>query len=299
MDIVQLYQDFNIDYVSEGHKHCRDGWVNIECPFCSGNPGYHLGYHLDQEYFHCWRCGGKYAPIVFSKILNLNQHKVKEIIKQYGMILTTPTVKITIRKKAFKFPSNLIDLGLNHVRYLQDRNFNPDDLIDIWDLKATGPISKLDDIDYKHRIIIPYQWDNETVTFDSRSISKKGSDAVRYIACPLKRELIPRKEIIYGKPSAWKETGICVEGPTDVWRLGVNSFALSGIQYTPKQVRLVAKLFKRVAVIFDDQPQARVQANKLIADLKFRGVDAFRIDIKGDPGSMSQDNANHLIKTIL
>ena len=42
MDIVQLYQDHNVDFMTEGHPHCRPGWVNTVCPFCTGNPGYHL-----------------------------------------------------------------------------------------------------------------------------------------------------------------------------------------------------------------------------------------------------------------
>jgi hypothetical protein len=79
----------------------------------------------------------------------------------------------------------------------------------------------------------------------------------------------------------------------------VESFAVSGIKYTSKQLRLIARLFKRVPVLFDDDPQAIVQANKLIADLKFRGVDAFRVDIKGDPGSLSNKEAAYLRKQLL
>ena len=42
-----------------------------------------------------------------------------------------------------------------------------------------------------------------------------------------------------------------------------------------------------------------IQADKLVAELKFRGVDAFRVDIEGDPGSMKQDDANYLIKQLI
>ena len=64
-------------------------------------------------------------------------------------------------------------------------------------------------------------------------------------------------------------------------------------------MRLIAKTFKRIAVIFDDESQAIKQANKLVADLQFRNVDAFRIDIKGDPGSMKDDDVKHLLNQIL
>ena len=62
MDIIRLYRDYGIDHKAEGHKHTRPGWVNTECPFCTGNPGMHLGWNLKEEYFFCWRCGW-HAPI--------------------------------------------------------------------------------------------------------------------------------------------------------------------------------------------------------------------------------------------
>jgi hypothetical protein len=51
MDITRLLQDYNIDFVSENHKHSRPGWVNVRCPFCTGNEGYHLGFNLNEEYY--------------------------------------------------------------------------------------------------------------------------------------------------------------------------------------------------------------------------------------------------------
>ena len=57
MKLIQLYQDYNVPFQTEGHKHCRDGWVNTECPFCTGNPGLHLGATLDGKIFTCWRDG--------------------------------------------------------------------------------------------------------------------------------------------------------------------------------------------------------------------------------------------------
>lgn len=305
MDIIQLYRDFNIDHVTEGHKHCREGWVNIECPFCVGNPGYHLGYNLQANYFHCWRCGGKYAQTVISKLLNVPTGKARSILQQYDIYISSYTAPdISIVKKSFKYPSGTDELADNHIRYLQKRNFDPDLLIDLWQLKGTGPISRIESdgkkIDYKHRIIIPYEWNGEIVSFDSRSIAISGSDKERYKACPKDREIIEHKKILYGKQYAWKDAGICLEGPTDVWRLGPLSFCTSGIQYTPEQVRIIAKAFKRVFVIFDPEPQAQVQANKLSKELEFRGLETIIIsDLKGDPGSMPQDEADYLVKQLI
>lgn len=301
MDIVQLYQDYSIIFATEGHKHCRPGWVNTECPFCTGNPGLHLGYKISENRFVCWRCGGHSIDFTVSKLLNISLNEAKEIVSNYGGITIVKEKALKIRKLAFKFPSNIGDLSPAHMRYLERRGFDPIKLEREWGLFGTGPISNLEVnkkiISYKHRIIIPFEWDDQIVSFDSRDIT--GKTDVRYLACPIERELIEHKKILYGKQKKWKETGICVEGPTDVWRFGEFSFAVSGIKYTPWQLRTIARRFKRVFVCFDDDPQAIEQANKLVAELKFRGVNSFKVNIEGDPGSMSQSEANYLVKQLI
>lgn len=301
MNIIQLYQDFGIPYQTEGHKHTREGWVNTECPICppGGNPGLHLGYNIEGNYYVCWRHGYSSIYNTLSALLKITNYKeLKAIIERYDTItLKSKEPIVKIRAKAFKLPSNSGSMLTNHRMYLRKRNFDPEYLERTWGLLGTGPFSKLDEIDYKHRIIIPFVWDGQQVSFDSRDIT--GKDPGRYKACPKDRELIPHKSIIYGKQNEFKEMGICVEGPTDVWRLGTSAFAVSGIKFTPLQVRVIAKTFKTVAVCFDDDPQAKVQANKMIAELKFRGVDAFRVDIEGDPGSMKQEDADYLVKQLI
>lgn len=299
MDIVRLYQDNSIDFVTEGHKHVRPGWVNTECPFCIGNPGYHLGYNMDDGYFYCWRCGWHPTLSSVAKLLKITEGKAKKVLREYGVStphLQKQSVK-EVKKKEHTFPSGVGPCGTIHDIYLMKRKFDPEKIKKEWGILGTGPVSVLDGIDYKFRIIIPFIWDGQQVSFDSRDIT--GKHLSKYMACPKNREIIPHKEILYGKQKKWRETGICVEGPTDVWRFGINSFATSGIKYTPKQVRCMAKAFKRIAMVFDDDPQAVVQANKLVAELKFRGVDAFRVDITGDPGGMPQDEADYLVKQLI
>lgn len=300
MDAIQLYQDFSIPYKTEGHKHCRPGWVNVVCPFCSGNPGWHLSYNLAEDYYACWRCGFHPVVTVISKLLKLSLPATYAVIKQYGVLSYSQrktTTKVKIRRKAFKFPSNAEPLSEKHKKYLESRNFDPDKVEREWNLLGTGVFSRLDDLSYKNRILIPFEWNGEQVSFDSRDITGKAQN--KYMACPKERELIEHKHILYGNQTQWTDTGICVEGPTDVWRLGGKAFATSGIKYTMQQVRAMRNSFKRIAVVYDDESQAVAQAKKLVADLRFRGVDAFRIDIEGDPGAMKEDDAKHLINSIL
>lgn len=298
MDIEQLFRDFSIPYQTEGHKHCRPGWVNVECPFCTGNAGLHLGYDTNGNKFVCWRCGGKWAPKVIAALTKTTLHEAFTIISQYGAVgYTQKERKKPIKAKPFKFPSNLIELQENHRRYLEKRNFEPDKLVNDWNLMGTSVSAKLDDTEYKHRIIIPFTWNGKIVSFDSRDITNKHQN--KYQACSKARETIGHKQILYGRQEKWGDTGICVEGPSDVWRLGFNAFATSGIKYTAKQMRIMAKTFKRVFVIFDDEHQAQLQAGKLCADLKFRGVDAIIINIENDPGGLPQKEADYLVKQLI
>lgn len=300
MDILQLYDDYTVEYKTEGHKHCRPGWVNTECPFCEGNFGYHLGYNFETDRYVCWRCGVHPTEITVSKLLKVNYFEAVKIVKNYGLLVTSrskePTVKFGL--KSHKLPTGTRPLTERHKRYLEGRNFDPERLEREWNLLGTGPVSSLDHIDYKHRIVIPFMWDERQVSFDSRDIT--GKHPFKYMACPAEREIISHKDILYGRQDLWGENGICVEGPTDVWRFGPSAFAVSGIKFTPRQVRRIGTTFKRVGVCFDGgEPQALSQAQILIGELRFRGVDAFRVDIEGDPGDMDQAEANYLVKQLI
>ena len=303
MNIQKLYEDFSISYAPEGGRHYRDGWINTVCPFCSGHKGYHLGWNLDDNYFHCWRCGSHRTIPTISKLIKLPEKEVKQILRQYKIdVPKAKEPKVKIRRKAHRLPSNTEPLSARHKNYLIERGFNADYLEKKYGLLGTGPVSSLDGINYKFRIVAPICWLDSPVSFQARDITDRSK--LKYITCPKDRELIFHKDILYMSgfqkdPSIPLDIGICVEGITDVWRFGSYSFATFGIEYTHKQVRLIAKMFKRVAVIFDDETQAIIQANKLVGELKFRGVDAWRVSIDGDPGGMKQSEADSLVKTII
>jgi len=298
MDIIRFYQDHSIPFQTGDHKHCRTGWVNIQCPHCVGSPGLHLGYSLSDNYYKCWRCGWKSEIKVIMKLTNLDYGEAKQIIKQYGGKSRTPTKesKQKIRFAKHKLPSNIGKLKPNHRKYLQKRNFDPDKLESEWGLLGTGPISMLDEIDYGRRILAPIVWNGKQVSFQCRDITDRHK--LKYMACPKKRELIEHQNILYGNQSKWGKIGIAVEGITDVWRFGPHAFGTFGIDFTPRQIREMRNAFDRIVIIFDDDPQAIKQAEKLKGNLKFRGMKAEIEFIEGDPGGMNQDNADYLVKTI-
>lgn len=299
MNIIQLYKDFNVPFATEGHKHCREGWVNTTCPFCTGNPGMHLGYHLTDNYYVCWRCGWKATNKAIALLLRITEQEAKEIARKYGgksYVKSTTTVRVG--QKKFRLPPSTAPMNDRHKRYLVKRNFDPEVIEKIWDVRGTGPISIMDNISFSHRLVIPIYWENRVVSFQTRDITAK--HFLRYISCPEQREIVKHKHIFYQAiPIKDEKACICVEGVTDAWRFGYGAIATFGIKYTKYQVREISKRFKRVFVVFDDDPQAVKQSEKLAAELVLRGVDAYSIRIEGDPGDMVQTDADALKKELL
>jgi hypothetical protein len=297
MDIIQLLTDYNIPYSTEG-KNSAPGWINVQCPWCDDQSD-HLGWNLEQEFFNCWRCGKHRTAETVARLLNTSEHQARQIIKHYGgTIIRTPAEPVVkIGTHHHQLPSGCTQLMENHRQYLIHRRFDPDQLVHDWSLLGTGPISRLDNIDFKHRVIAPIIWDARQVSFQGRDITNKST--LRYITCPEDRELVHHKHILYGRQDEWTKTGIVCEGITDVWRLGLQACATFGIKYTKEQLWVIDQTFDRVAVCFDDERQAVEQANRLVKELVFRGHIAWRVPIVGDPGGMKQEDANYLVKQIL
>jgi hypothetical protein len=231
------------------------------------------------------------------KLLNVDFHALQDIKRNYGIRTYSkkePTPKLTLHK--FKMPPH-DELQKQHKAYLKKRGFDPDYIAQYWQVKGTGVVSMLDGANFKHRILAPIDWQGQTVSWQTRDITNKATN--KYITCSKEREIIHHKHILYGKTEKWKDVGFLVEGITDVWRLGPLAFATFGIKYKPAQLRIIAKQFRRVFILFDNDPQAVIQAAKIKADLLFRNVEAIVIPMESDPASMKQTDANNLIKDLL
>lgn len=305
MSILDLYQHYGIEVAPDGHKHSRSGWVNIRCPHCLGN-GYHLGFNLNAGYFYCWKCGGHRIDNTISKLLQLNTAQITEIIHTYHLkqrsraidaLNALKTVKIGA-KSPYKRPSGLTTLKQVHLRYLARRGFDPDYLQEVWGLLATGPTSKLDGIDFKLRILFPILWAGKEVSFQTRDYT--GKQELKYKTCPEVRERVHHKHILYGHSDIWNSRkAIIVEGAFDMWRFKGKAAATLGTGYTQEQVRLIAKTFDKVIIMFDPENTAQQRAQKLAAELLFRGVKTTVYkDLPNDPGDLPQRDADYILKEL-
>lgn len=298
MDIIRLLSDHGIPFISGGHKHSTEGWVNVHCPFCPGSRDFHLGIS-ETGACHCWRCGTHSFRKTFSALLHIPEIMLAGVLKKY-QISFTPLRKDYSSPKVsifpFKFPEPHGPLTKLHQKYLIARGFDPEKIVQEWGIFGTGPVSFLDSISFSHRIIIPIYWEQKIVSFQSRDITDRSQ--VKYLACPKKREVIHHKNIIYASPKGFTSpTAIVVEGVFDVWRLGHAAVATFGIKYKMEQVLEIAKNFERIFILFDPEEQAQKQARSLLIKLRTLKKETYleKITNAKDPGSMNQDDADHLV----
>jgi len=288
LDIYSLLHHLGKPIITEGHKHARPGWVQTTCPFCAGNPGYHLGYNLQDGFFNCWRCGFHKTIDTIQALAGVNREGAIELLKRFsGTAVSFPSTKETPQKEPFRYPSGVKPLGPKARKFLEKRGIDSSEAADLWGALETGPTSYLDGVDYRFRILIPITLEGQVVSFTARDWTGKAK--VRYKACPAHLEIVNRKKILYGEDKA-RAAGfsrvVVVEGPLDVWKLGPGAVATLGASFSPAQV-LRLRRFKSVLVMMDNDPAGHIAATRLCEKLSAIGVPAQRIRYDApDPGSL-------------
>jgi hypothetical protein len=297
-DFLLFCDEHRIPYYTEGHKHTQVGWAQVPCPFCSGTEGLHLGFNIEGGFFNCWRCGWHPALDVIIELLHVPFKDAQQLLKQYGSNdIVAQTFKgrtsLEAKKGSVKLPTGLMPLSKPHRKYLRERGFDPYELANKWDLMGTGPIG-----DYKFRIIAPIKLNGRIVSYQGRDTT--GKQLLRYKACRKEDELIAHQNIVYGFDHIEGDTGVVVEGITDVWRLGFGSCGTFGIDFTPSQIRLM-KTIPRWKVVFDPESQARMRAISLARCLGTLGCDVEKVELEGvgDPAELDQEDADELMKELL
>ena len=293
VDVLKLLQDYQIPHTTT-HHHCTPGWVNVHCPFCPGKQNFHLGINLTTQACHCWRCGPHSFIDVVSALLTVDRKEAVRIIREY----TSPVavVRKRVKKRVFRpqrksvvLPDGLLnDLLPEHVRYLQSRGFDPDNLKQLWHIRSFNWFCR-----YKHRIFIPIEYEKKVVSYQCRATLPQIHP--RYLTARKEHEVIHHKYILYGIDYV-QDTVVVVEGPTDVLRIGPGAVATFGLQYTLPQVILLSS-FRKVYIMFDNEPQAQRVARKLAYEIELAGdTTVYTIEDYGadDPGSLSHEDVVEL-----
>jgi len=289
-------QAVHIDHTDVGPKATKNR-VQVHCPFCPGSKNFHLGIHVTNAYANCWRCGPHSLISTIRELLHITWKEVYSIIEEYGDISSIKTSKhIKVSGSKLVLPGLIEPLKNKHRKYLIERHFDPDDIINTWNVQSVGPVGRC-----SHRIYIPIYYRGEVVSYQCRS-TQKGNDIVRYITCDRDKETVFHKSILYGLDYAISDNVAVVEGATDTWRLGPGSLATFGMEFMKEQIYQLSR-FKKVYLMYDPEPAAIRQAEKMANELAFMGkCEPYVIDIKTlgveDPGDLDQRDANELMLDI-
>jgi DNA primase len=247
IDIIQIYQQYNIKYWTEG-KNVQKGWVNIQCPFCDDKTN-HLGFELNKQYFYCWKCKHKFNDQVFKALKiplsELNKHS----------IFQTQIREKLNEKQTFILPGKE---GLNKQakQYLIKRGYDPDYLIEKYKLRYCDHLS----LSYNFRIVIPIFFEQKIISYTTRDYTDK--QELRYISCPKEMEIIHHKHILYNIDNCKNNFIFVFEGNFNVWKMGDNCCSTFGTSYTTQQINLL-KVYEIIIIIFDNEETAQNQAENL------------------------------------
>jgi len=289
IDIVGYLSSRGIPYSTEG-KNVQQGWVGTACPFCNDTSN-HLGIK-DGGGINCWRCGttGNVKDYLFA--VEGSWNRVNQILSEfstveYGRVFQPGAERTT----AFHPPNTQDFINPKAARYLRERGYAYKYIEKLYGVKTFHPTAK-----YKFRLYIPITIQNRVVSFTTRSYVTT-TKAPKYLHLPKESSVLFAKETLYNSDQA-SDTIVVVEGPLDAWRIGSGAVALYGVIYTAKQLSLLRR-YKRVFVMFDAEPQAQEQADKLAYELSGYNLEAHVIRLEsGDPGEMKLDDVRHLRREI-
>ncbi len=291
-DILQLLEDNGIILTTGGHNAAQ-GWVQMKCPYCQ-DVSDHLGYNISGGYFSCWICQGHSIKDTITKLLDISRNEVQSLLNQYS---ERPTVKkqSTIQPENHfitDLPPEAIQMTDKHKNYLIKRGFNPYILEKQYKLLGTNHLG-----DYKFRIIAPIYYQDILVSYQGRDITDRSD--LKYKTCPGNKEARPHKHCLYGLDDVIGDTIIIVEGIIDVWRMGIGVVAIFGLNISIPQLKLLSE-FKRRYIMLDSGINEFKRSKELAAKLgAFNGENIIVELEKGDPASLSQEDADDIIEELV
>lgn len=284
MKFEQVLTDLNIPYITEGHHHCRPGWLQLDCPFCSpGWKHWRLGYNLAYRYLNCWSCGRQSLVEVLAHAADISPGKAKSLLVDLDRELQQERIS---KRGRLVLPKGLADkLSTKHRNYLAERGYDPDELVRLWEIKSIGLAARL-----AWRIFVPVIYHGEVVSWTTRSNLPEGK---RWRSAPEEQEALNHKELLYGEDYA-RHAVIVHEGPTDVWATGPGAVGLLGTSYTRAQVLRLSKYMARV-ICFDNEPAAQRRAKRLCDELEVFEGRTYNVRLTSkDASSAMKENPKEL-----
>lgn len=282
---IQFLKDFNIPF-DLNSKNASKGFINIKCVFCEDKSD-HLGISTTLPAVKCWKCGKHSLYDTIQKLLPFENPK--QILKEYDtdiIINNRIEKKLNYNNTTIKLPGNKLEKC--HKIYLKKRGFNPDYIEEKYKLQGT-----LYDSKFPYRIIIPIIYNEKIVTYQTRGIKKED----RYINCFPEKEIIPIKNILYNIDNCRKNFIIVTEGVVKVWKLGDNSCATFGKNFSKIQIKLLSK-YQKIFIYFDPDSAGKDGAKQLYNILDSIGKEVFIIENDIPPDNLDQNQVKEVWQNI-
>lgn len=298
MNFEKLLKDYNVPNFSDKSGE----WINIDCPYCDEERGhYNLGLNCSGNYYHCWKSIHSYPLTkVLSDVLSISQSEVKEILKDYedGAIIVKKEKFSKV--KYLELPTDTFTPVER--KYLKSRDFDPKYLYKKYNIVGGGI-----DGPWKFRIIIPVYYQGKLMSWTGRSIlSKKKLKELaipRYKNLSIEKSVKNIKELFFNIDNCKSDTVVLTEGAFDVLRFDGNAICSMGTELTEGQINLLSNRFRKIFILFDNEPEAQKKARKFGLQLSAIGLDVEIVDAygdfgKNDMGECSREEINKIKKFI-
>jgi DNA primase len=287
IDLIKLFQELNIRYESEG-RNISGGWIGVyDCPYC-GDHSTHLGFNVETGNFHCFSCKAKgWLYDFLMRRFGASYDQVKTMCRGYWQKGGTGPLRAPAAhaRTTTLPPGSTKDFTTPFSRYLEARNFGPE-IIARYDLYSGGYNGP-----FQYRLVMPVYENDVLVNYLGRDITNQ--QEARYKNCPNELAAVSSKSCVYNLDQVMKNA-IIVEGPTDVWRMGMGTICTLGTTYTNDQVRKIKKAgVEQAMLLFDPGDKAQTLAKDLASALNGVGIRTWVYSLDGgtDPGDFSDDKA--------
>lgn len=272
------------------HKHARGlDWLQIDCNRCGPGSGkFHLGINTRTLKSNCWKCGRKDTLETLATITRQPRGAILDLLRNSPRIQQEKVA----HSGTYQPPGGVADLMPVHRRYLEDRDFDPDELVKLWGIAGIGMNARL-----KWRVFIPiHDQQGKPVSWTTRSIAAQAN--LRYISASESEESVKHKTLLFGEQYV-RNSVIVHEGPFDVFRTGPGACGTCGTGYTPQQLSRIARYPFRY-ICFDNEPSALRRARELSDDLSpFPGETAIiKLESAKDTAEAHPDEVTELRKLL-
>lgn len=256
MSLREILEAHGVEVRGAGeHRHVRQNWLGVDCPHCSPGWGkFRLGFDITTGRASCWVCGRTDPAEAIALLCRVSVRDAYNLWQKIPHEIHTKAE----HKGTLKLPSTGPLLPA-HIEYLEDRNFDVEEIQRLWKIEGIGIAPRL-----QWRIFIPIMdWRGKVVSWTTRSIAE--NPKMRYMSASEEEEAVPHKSILYGAHLA-RHAAVIVEGPIDAWGIGPGGVGTCGVGFTDEQKALMANYTVR-AVCFDAEPAAQRRAEKLCREL--------------------------------